>query len=220
MRSIKAVIFDLDGTLIDSTEAIVESYFHTFDTIGVERPSREAIIGGIGFTLEQSFARITQHPADVCVPIYRKYYARVCCAKTFLLPHADECLRALRGAGLALGIATSKRMDYAAKILDHLGVLHYFESRIGPDEVTHPKPHPEAVLKSMENLGTAPHETIFVGDMDFDVLAARAAGVDCYCLTTGYLSRSEIEALEPAAVCDSLDEVAERILSLVSEHAE
>ncbi|GMV99025.1 MAG: phosphoglycolate phosphatase [Candidatus Hydrogenedentota bacterium] len=216
---IKAVVFDLDGTLIDSTDAIVESFFHTFDTLGEARPPRDAIVNSIGFVLEKQFAMMSTHPVDDCARIYREYYANICCPRTTLLPYATECLSALREAGLVMGVATSKRMTYAAKILDHLGILDYFDSRIGPDEVTNPKPDPEAVLKSMENLGVTAAETLFVGDMDFDVLAARAAGVECLCVTTGYMTREALEHLEPAAVYDSLRDVASHVLRRLPQPA-
>jgi phosphoglycolate phosphatase len=93
-----------------------------------------------------------------------------------------------------------------------MGLTNAFASRIGPDDVTHPKPHPEAVLKSAEALGVAPDEMFFVGDTDFDVLAARAAAVRCVCVTTGYNTRDELLALEPEAVFDSLDEATDYML--------
>ncbi len=210
----EAVLFDLDGTLIDSTQAIVESFFHTFDTLGRPRPAREAIIAAIGHLLEDQFRRFWPGcDAALCARVYREHYAKAACAGTFLLPGAREILDALRAAGLRLGFATSKRRLYAEMILEDQRVLDYFAARIGPDDVTHAKPHPEAILRAAADLNAAPAATYVVGDTPFDVLAARAAGAPCLCVTTGPATRTELEALGPEAVYDDLEGVALHILA-------
>ena len=210
---LKAVIFDLDGTLIDSTEAIVLCFMHTFDALGVSRPPREEVIRLIGHPLRDQFARLTDHDPDECVRVYRARYEEVCREMTTLMPHARECLERLRGAGFLLGFATSKKLFYSELILNHLGILDFFASRIGPEEVTHPKPHPEAVLKSLEHLGARPEEAFFVGDTFFDVEAARAAGVRCLCVTTGYESRESLLDLKPEGVYDDLCSLTSHIVA-------
>lgn len=210
----EAVVFDLDGTLIDSTQAIVESFFHTSDVLGRPRPAREAIIAAIGCLLEDQFRRFWPGcDAALCARVYREHYAKVACAGTFLLPGAREILEALHGAGLALGFATSKRRLYAEMILEHHAVLGYFAARIGPDDVTHAKPHPEAVLRAAETLNVSVKALYVVGDTPFDILAAQAAGAPCLCVTTGSASRTELEALGPEAVYDTLEDAAGHILT-------
>ena len=209
---IQTVTFDLDGTLIDSTDAIVESFMYTFDVIGEPRPPRDAIVNSIGYTNEQQFAKLSPHDPDDCARIYRAHYELHACAKTTLLPGCREALAALQAEGIRIGFGTSKQRKYAEMILDHLGVLDCFEVRIGPDDVTHPKPHPEAVLKALTLFGVAPSQMIFVGDMHFDVLASQAAGVRCLAVATGYATRAELEALQPEAVFDSLEPLAQYIL--------
>ncbi|MDZ4858112.1 MAG: HAD-IA family hydrolase [Candidatus Hydrogenedentes bacterium] len=211
-HTVRAVVFDLDGTLIDSTNAIVQSFLHTFDAIGEPRPAREAIIRSIGYTLEQQFALFTRHDPGDCARIYRSHYAEICCPMTSLMPGAREALDALNSIGLRLGFATSKRRLYAEMILEHLRVLHYFDVRIGPDDVTRPKPAPDAMLRALELFALAPGEVLFIGDSHFDVECARAAGVACLCVTTGYETRAELEELRPAGIYDSLREVADHVL--------
>lgn len=216
---ITAVCFDLDGTLIDSTEAIVDSFFHTFDTLGEPRPPREAIVNSIGHVLEEQFGLLCNHDPHECTRIYRAYYEQICRPMTVLMPGALECLQALDEAGLELAFATSKRRVYSEMILEHLGVLDYFSVRLGPDDVSRPKPDPEAVLKACELLNVTPHQLLFIGDMHFDVLAAHNAGVRCLCVTTGYARREELEALEPEQVFDGLDELTAYILDDVLDTA-
>ena len=209
---ITAVAFDLDGTLIDSTDAIVESFFHTFDALGIERPPRDAIVTSIGHTIEDQFAHLGAPDPIESVRVYRAHYAEIACDMTTLLPGAREGLHRLQDEGLRLGFATSKKLEYAELILRHQGILDLFESRIGPDEVSRPKPHPEAVLKSLEHLDATKDEMFFVGDTQFDVNAAHAAGVRCLCVTTGYDTRDELTALAPEAVFDTLAEITAYIL--------
>ncbi|MBI5091505.1 MAG: HAD-IA family hydrolase [Candidatus Hydrogenedentes bacterium] len=209
---IEAVTFDLDGTLIDSTDAIVESFMHTCDKFGDPRPPRDAVVNSIGFTLEQQFAQLSQRDPDDCARVYRAHYEKIACDMTTLLPGGREALALLQREGFRLGFATSKLRKYAEMILDHLGVLDYFEVRIGPEDVVNPKPHPEAVLKALAHFNLPPEKMLFIGDMHFDALAARAANVRCLCVATGYATRAELEALEPEAVFDSLDPLIRYIL--------
>ncbi len=210
---IRAVLFDLDGTLIDSTDAIVDSYNHTFDTIGVARPGRQVIIDTIGHPLQNQFSMMTSHDVDECIRIYRAHYTEHSPAKTTLLPGAAETLETFRERGLHQGFATSKKREAAEMLLEHLDVLHYMETRIGPADVAQPKPHPEALEKAMSALGITPAETVFVGDMHFDILAGQAAGVTTLGVATGYASRESLEALQPDGVFDTLLEVRDAVLT-------
>ena len=213
---IRAVLFDLDGTLMDSTDAIVNSYFHTFDTIGEPRPERGTIIGTIGDPLQKQFPTMTSHDVDECIRIYRAYYGEHSAAITTLLPGVEETLATLAGRGIKMGFVTSKRREAAEMLLEHLGALHYMDARIGPLEVTEHKPHPEPVQKAMAVLGVQPEETVFVGDMHFDVLAGLAAGAVTIAVATGYETRAQLEALAPDAVYDTMYEVRDHILGLLN----
>ncbi len=212
---IRAVLFDLDGTLMDSTDAIVDSWFYTFDTLGEPRPDRQLIVDTIGYPLRKQLPMMTDHDVDECIRIYRGHYTAHSAPKTFLLPGAEEALATFAERGLRMGFATSKKREAAEMLLEHLGALHYMDARIGPLEVTKHKPDPEAVQKAMEILGVTPEETVFVGDMHFDVLAGLAAGVTTLAVTTGYETREQLEALQPHAVYDSLYEVRDHIVGML-----
>ena len=212
---IRAVLFDLDGTLMDSTDAIVDSWFYTFDTIGEPRPARQAIVGSIGYPLRKQFPMLTDHDVDECIRIYRTHYTAHSAPKTTLLPGASEMLTEFAARDLRMGFVTSKKREAAEMLLEHLDALHYMEVRIGPLEVTRHKPDPEPVEKAMAALGVAPDETVFVGDMHFDVLAGQAAGVTVLAVTTGYETREQLEALAPHAVYDSLLDVRDHVLRLL-----
>ena len=107
---LKAVLFDLDGTLIDSTDAIVASYFHMFDVVGLPRLSREQILAGLGHPLEvEAEALALAHGVDAqrCVDVYRQHYGAVAPDSTTLLPGGREILAACAAAGLACGLRVS-----------------------------------------------------------------------------------------------------------------
>ncbi len=211
--SIQGVVFDLDGTLIDSTEAIVASMFHTFDELNLDRPSRKAIIDSIGAVLEKQIATMTDHDPIECTRVYRAHYGATACEQTVALPGAHDALQALADAGFALGFATSKRRSYSEIILEHLGLLDFFTARVGPDDVTNHKPHPEPIHLAASQLGLDPASMMYVGDLPIDHQAATAAGAPCICVTTGYASRTELESAGVAHVYDGLAEVAAHMLN-------
>lgn len=213
MPTLRAVVFDLDGTFIDSTPAILESFDYAFDKLGLPKPHEDRILASIGHILEDTFAQFTDRDPHECARVYREHYARIACDKTTLLPGALEAVQRLDAAGLRIGFATSKKREYAELILDHLGALHYFASRIGPYDVSAPKPHPDCLVQSARNLAVDLGELLLVGDTRFDVEAAKAAGVPCLCVTTGYESRASLEALRPDLIVDTLDEVTDHILA-------
>lgn len=213
MPPLRAVIFDLDGTFIDSTPAILESFDYAFAKLGLPKPPEESILASIGHILEDTFAQFTNIDPHECARVYREHYARIACDKTTLLPGARESVQRLDAAGLRIGFATSKKREFAELILDHLGVLPYFASRIGPYDVAAPKPHPDCLVQSARNLGVDLGELLLVGDTRFDIEAAKAAGVPCLCVTTGYESRASLESRQPDVVVDTLDEIVDHILA-------
>lgn len=210
---LKAVFFDLDGTLIDSTDAILESFYFMFDAIGEARPTREKILTGIGHPVEVELTRLTDRDPVECQRIYRKRYDEIAADRTTLLPGAHEMLAAFRAAGLRCGLVTSKQRQSAEKLLQHFGVLEYFDCRIGPHDVQNPKPHPEPLLTAAASVGVEPGEALYVGDMYFDAHAAAAAGMRCVCVTTGMQPREELEKLEVEAVLNGLDDVRVYVLA-------
>lgn len=214
MTTLRAVCFDLDGTLIDSDESIVASFFYTCDKLGIPRPDRKAIIGSIGYLLEDQIAQLTDYDPHEFARVYREYYGQICCGLTQPMPGARETLQTLRAAGFLLGFATSKRRYYAEQILRHLGLLDFFEARVGGEDVEKPKPDPEPLQKVADMLGIRLNEMVLVGDTRFDVLAAQNAGVKCLCVTLGYEDRSVLESLQPEGIFESLEAVTAYLMAL------
>jgi 2-phosphoglycolate phosphatase len=209
---LKAVVFDLDGTLIDSTDAIVASFVHTFEAVGDPVPPREEIMRYISVPLEKHFAELTDRDPVELSQIYREHYFLTCAEDTVLLPDVRTALSKFHQAGLRMAVATSKSCKGSDIILNELGIEHYFEFVVGADSVQNHKPDPEALHLSREKLGIEADEMIYVGDTRFDTEASKNAGVACVAVATGYASREELVELAPEYVADNMDDACRYIL--------
>ena len=209
---LEAVCFDLDGTLIDSTDAIVDSFLYTFEVLGLPAPTREVIVGTISVPLEEQFGLLSVKDADRAAEVYREHYVAEAPKKTMFLPGALDALDRLEASGLKLAIATSKRRSSAEPLLEHLGVLDRFEVVIGPEDVKNAKPDPECLHLVLRRLGIEAKSMVFVGDSKYDIGAARAAGLRCLAVDTGYSSREELLTYGPEIVLGGLEAVADYVL--------
>ena len=181
------VLFDLDGTLIDSTEAILESFRVTYETLGVAAPRDTDITALIGYPLDDMFARLgfPTEQIDTCVRIYKEHYRRISRAKTVLLPGAKEAVEAAARFAY-LGIVTTKTGRFSVELMEHLNLMEYFTVLIGREDVQHPKPNPEPILKALEAMPHVTGNTYMIGDTCMDMDAAKAAGVIGIGVLCGY----------------------------------
>jgi len=181
------ILFDLDGTLIDSTEAILSGFHHTFDVLGGQRPEDVAIKALIGHTLEDMYGRLGVKPAQIerYVRNYKAHYREISTQKTVLLPGAEAAIEA--AASFArLGVVTTKTALYSRELLEHFGVMNYFGVLIGREDVQHPKPHPEPVLSALRRLDADLALSWLIGDTRMDAEAAARAGIGCVGVLCGY----------------------------------
>ena len=189
------ILFDLDGTLIDSTEAILESFYYACERFGYPKLPQEKIKKLIGHPLDVMFASIGVDEKAVWdfVAAYKEHYRMVSKAKTVLLPNAKEALKTASSFA-RLGIVTTKTGRYSKELMEHFGVLHYFEVLIGREDVTHPKPHPEPILKALEAMGVDQKGDVWmIGDTTMDIEAAQNAGINAVGLLCGYATKEELQ---------------------------
>jgi len=189
------ILFDLDGTLIDSTDAIIESFGVAYETFGRAIPEDEQIKKLIGHPLDLMFMMLG---IDALEAISRK--------KTTLLPLALEAIK-LASRMAILGIVTTKTAQYSEELLEHLGVMHHFDVLIGRESVTHPKPHPEPILKALQALNADPSQTWMIGDTPMDLICAKEAGVQGIGVLCGYSNKYELQKHTSFVVHDALDAV-------------
>lgn len=204
----KTILFDLDGTLIDSTEAILESFGVAFETFGTSVPEDESIKKLIGHPLDLMFTMLGVDvlQADAYVGAYKEHYRLISRQKTTLLPLAYEAITYASQIA-TLGIVTTKTARYSQDLLEHMGVMHHFKVLIGRENVTHPKPHPEPIQKALAALGSDPSRTWMVGDTPMDILCAKEAGVQSVGVLCGYASRYDLRPHTDCIVRDALDAV-------------
>jgi pyrophosphatase PpaX len=189
-----ALLFDLDGTLVDSIELIMRSMHHAFDGHAGRVPTDDEWRALIGRPLADSFREFEVDEPEVerLIGRYREYQ----------LTHHDRLLRAYDGiveairgfaaAGHPMALVTSKADWLAARALAHVGLDDAIPVVVGCDSCTRHKPHPEPVERALALLGVVPADSIFVGDSPHDIESGRAAGVFTVGVTWGAFSRAEM----------------------------
>jgi pyrophosphatase PpaX len=196
---IDTVLFDLDGTLLDSMELIRRSYWHTMRAhLGVE-PEQASWLEGIGRPLRWQFERQARDGAEVeaMVATYRAYNLEHHDASVAAFPGAVEAVRALSRRGVRLGIVTSKLHASALRGLERAGFDGLFGVVVGADDVSEHKPHPTPVRAALAVLGADAHGALMVGDSPHDLAAGRAAGTRTAAVAWGPFPRAALRACAP-----------------------
>lgn len=195
---IRGIIFDFDGTLIDSYGAIAESLNHARAAFSLEPVAAEEVKKMVGHGLEQLIEKsIGDNRVAEGVRLFREKYDTICREQTTLLPQVKETIEELDRRGYQMGIATNKPSFFARPILNALEMDHLFEEVVGPNDVEHPKPDPEMLEMVMMRIGLGPEEVVYIGDMPLDVEAARNAGLPIYAVATGSAGRQELLDARP-----------------------
>ena len=210
IRQVKfsVVLFDLDGTIVDSGWMILESFRHATRTVlGRKIPDEELMARvGSGHLVEQ-MADFDAGKAEELANAYREFY-RPLHSELEAFPGMLELLEQLHGEGRKLGIVSAKRGDIVQLALDALGFGHVMDVVVGSDEAPRGKPHPDQILVALERLAVEPDDTAYVGDAPFDIAAAKAAGVHAIGVTWGGIhTRERMEAEGPDAVVDTAEEL-------------
>jgi phosphoglycolate phosphatase len=191
----KIILFDLDGTLIDSTDAIVDTFFYVFNKRDIEHShTRDYIKQHIGYPLDVMFHNLGM-PKEICLDLtddYREQYRKVSIAQTELLPTAMSSLE-LASKYARLGIVTTKNAKFSKPLLESLGIYNFFEAIIGRDSVTNPKPHPEPIFRALKDMNHDDEEVWMIGDTKLDLIAANDARVKSVGVLTGYDEKETLE---------------------------
>lgn len=205
VRRVRAVLFDLDGTLVDSYEAIAEALNAALGEMGMPPKSLEEVRGLVGGGVHAVMRRAAgeDHEAEG-VRRFRVHYEKIFLDKTRLLPGAGESIEALHERGYLLGVGTNKPSDFSRRLVHHFGWGDRIPAVVGPDDVERPKPAPDILLSLCEALRLRPAEAIYVGDMPLDAVTARSAGMPAWLVPTGSASLEEIRRAEPERILASL----------------
>jgi phosphoglycolate phosphatase len=204
-RDAGLLIFDLDYTLIDSSEGIVWCFNEARRRAGEPVIAPDVLKARIGLPIEDGFRVFGSKDPAAMRDLFRKLAREGAMAeRSFLLPGAADTLSALKKKGYRLAVASTKSRPEIVAILEHLGVASYFEEFVGSDEVKDPKPAPDSLLLAMRRLAAAPETTVYIGDHVVDVRAARAAGVRVIAVRGGPCAAEEVEREHPDAIISDL----------------
>lgn len=174
--NIRTILFDLDGTLIDTNELINASFLHTFNHFNLSF-TKEQIMEFNGPPLVETFHRINPEKADLMVATYREHNLAEHDKYVTAFPEVVETLEQLQHQDIQLGVVTTKMTKSVNMGLALTGLQRFFDTVITFDDVTHTKPHPEPVLKAMEVLNADTASTLMVGDNYHDIESGKNAGV-------------------------------------------
>jgi pyrophosphatase PpaX len=199
MANIRTVLFDLDGTLIDSVRLILDSYHHTLAAHGLPPRSDEEWLKGVGTPLSVQFAEWgdDRKTLEALIATYREYNIAHHDRMVTVYPGVVDAVAAIKRRGLSTGLVTSKNRQGALRGLTLVKLESLMDVLVCSDEVTNPKPHPEPVEKAVELLGAKPAETVYVGDSIHDMRSGRAAGVQTAAVLWGPFGRSHLEGASP-----------------------
>jgi phosphoglycolate phosphatase len=201
MIPINLLIFDLDGTLIDTLDDIAASVNHALAGLGKGPISRDAVRRFVGDGAEMLIARSlagdTGH-LDQTVAAYKDYYRRNMVVRSVLYPGVRETLEYFKAIPLA--VVSNKAGAFVVPVLEQLGIARYFKTAIGADHGLPLKPAPDSIFKIMAEAGAAKESTVIVGDGTADIGAGKAAGIITCAVTWGYRPEEELRSLGPDQV--------------------
>lgn len=212
----RLVMFDLDGTLVDSVPDLATAVDRMLTELGRQPAGVELVRTWVGngarVLVRRALAGSIEHAAvsdaetDVALARFLDIYAD-CHELITLYPGVHELLEALSTAAVELAVVTNKPERFVAPLLEQVGLGGYFRWIIGGDTLPQQKPDPAALLQVMHLAGVTAAQSLFIGDSRSDVLAARAAGVPCVAVSYGYNHGRPIAEEEPQLVVDSMAEL-------------
>jgi len=209
------LIFDLDGTLIDSSEDIAWSVNRTLERLGFEPLTYSVILSYIGWgvkmLLNQALPDDSKQLLDEAKGIFLDLYGRHLTIKTRPYPGVEETLHALHGRGLKMAIVTNKPISFTREILDALSLTPLFTPVLGGDSVRRKKPDPESAETVLRAHDISPARALFIGDSRIDIETGKAAGTATIGAAYGFRGRGELEDAGADSIIDTFNELNDLI---------
>ncbi|WP_411344634.1 pyrophosphatase PpaX [Paenibacillus sp. WLX1005] len=210
---IDTVLFDLDGTIVDTNELIISSFMNVMNQPDVLPLTREQIIPHMGLTLEQQLRTFSgQDDVTSLVTAYREYSSIHHDAMVAPFPEVNIVLSRLQAEGLKLGVVTTKIRATTEKVLKLFELDQYMQVIITLDDVEHPKPHAQPIERALEALGSSPETTLMVGDSPADLKSAEAAGVRSAGVAWSLKGEEELSKYKPTYILQQMSDLYELVL--------
>jgi phosphoglycolate phosphatase len=205
---LKLLIFDLDGTLADTSLDIANAVNYAIEPLGKNRYSVEeikAMVGsGITKLLRSLIPSETSIPEENIIKRFLEYYSEHLLDNTKAYPYVKETLLKI-GGRYKKAVISNKREGFSREILEGIDILQFFDIVLGSDSVREHKPSPVPVLEVMKRFGAAKDEAVMIGDSSYDIQAGRAAGIKVIAVTYGFRSRETLKDAD--YIIDKLDEL-------------
>lgn len=211
-RTPTAVLFDLDGTLIDHFGVIYRCYCHALERLGLPPVSFEKVKASVGGSIVVTFGKLI--PAEYvpeAVDIFRAHFKEIWADDITVLAGADRILSELQAAGIACAVLTNKEGDASRRILAHVGLERHLKFTLGTLDTPHRKPEAAFSEEALRRLGATAADACLVGDSPYDVAAATAVGMRAYAVATGSHSVEELRETEATGVFANMGELARAI---------
>ncbi|MEH6908111.1 pyrophosphatase PpaX [Bacillus sp. AFS006103] len=203
-NKITTILFDLDGTLIDTNELIISTYLHTLEKYYPSKYQREDVLPFLGPTLHEAFGSINPDLVEEMVLEYRAFNIANHDELVTEFAGVFETVQSLKDKGYKLGIVTTKRHDVTLKGLRLMDLERFFEVVVTYDHVSKTKPDPEPIFKALEQLDSTPEETMMVGDNYHDILAGKNAGTVTAGCAWSIKGRDYIAKYEPDYILENM----------------
>lgn len=191
------IIFDMDGTLIDSGNVIANTINFVRSNLGLDIIEKYEMLEKLNDPTINSAEYFygTKEFTDEQTKLFHEYYDTHCISDIILYDGIKELLKALEEKSCTLSVATNASREFAIKMLKYLNIDHYFSCITGAYCVANPKPHPDMILKTLEFCKKEKHQAILIGDSDKDKLAAKAANIDGVLVNWGFTNHKDTDAI-------------------------
>jgi phosphoglycolate phosphatase-like HAD superfamily hydrolase len=212
---IPAVLFDLDGTLVDAFPTLHRAYGYTLPQFGRPAPTLEEVRRSVGGGLERAMGHFLPPEliAEAC-RIHVVYTEKILLEDPVLYDGALELVGALRAEGMRTGVLTNKIGDHARAVLAHLGMAERFDLILGARDCPWRKPSAEFTAEALRRIGSDAAHSCLIGDSPFDLETARIAGIPCHCVTTGTHDEAALRAAGATDVYSGLRPLATAVFGL------
>lgn len=204
----KSILFDLDGTIIDSTNAIIEGFNVACQQENLKNINFDIVTSLIGYPLWDMFQKINvpENKINNCINNYKTHYRKISHKQTTLIKNAKESLILAKSFAKTCAV-TTKIGKGSISLLETLDIWQYFDDIVGFDDVSKPKPDKESMLLAMSKLNSTKEQTWMIGDTSMDMQSAKSAGIVGIGVLTGYQNENSLRKWSNNIKIDSLEAV-------------